>query len=149
MNYPTRTKRNRSTQHILKFKIDQPRQKTANAWTMARYYSPEPGQDHYFQNKTYKADVCTNCGCWGDCSTTADGHVLTNQDIGKVVACPPEYPLGTQFNIEWRWWVTCRDRGGSIQWKILDIWMWYGISWLTTIETTSRPAGEITILSIK
>jgi 3D (Asp-Asp-Asp) domain-containing protein len=123
-------------------------------WTynITRYYSPVQGQSKYYAWKTYEADVTMNCGKsnigndW--CLYPSDGIKLTKEDAGKVVACWSQFPKGTKFEIEGYGWVTCRDRGSAIVWKKLDLWMWIWQSWLNSIETTKRPAGDVTIKSI-
>lgn len=120
-----------------------------NTFEVTRYYSPVKGQSKYYNWKTYEQDVCTNCWCWGDCSYPANNIKLTNEQAGRVVACPQEYTLWTQFNIEWYWWVTCVDRWSAIQMNRLDLWMWYGEEALNKINTLKRPAWTIKVLEIK
>jgi hypothetical protein len=133
---------------------DKPVKKNNLLWTytISRYYSPEPWQDHYFGWKTYAQDVTTQCGAWAignnGCSYPADWHRLNDSDILRSIACPAQFPLGTRFNIKGWWWVTCVDRGWSIINRKLDLRAWYGIDWLKTIEGTKRPAGDVTVTEI-
>ena len=57
------------------------------------YYSPLGDQDRYFQGRTYAEDVCMNCGCGGDCFTTASGYQLSAIDELSIVACPRGFDM--------------------------------------------------------
>lgn len=103
-----------------------PSKKWEILFSLSRYYSPLPFQKRYYNNKTYQNDVCMNCGCWWDCSTTANGHILVPEDRTKSVACPSEYKLWTRIYLEWVWEVVCNDRGWAIKGNRLDMRMWYG-----------------------
>ena len=72
-----------------------------------------------------------NCG--GDCLHTASGHLLTRDDTWKIVACPPEFKMGTKLHIEDVGDVVCRDRGGAIKKKRLDLWAGIGDEGLDNI----------------
>jgi hypothetical protein len=74
-------------------------------------------------------------------------HIATGEDwnkwVGKGVACPPEYPLGTIFIVQGDTW-QCIDRGeaiivnpdGSIWLDFLNLGMPYPIAWgsVRTVE---------------
>jgi 3D (Asp-Asp-Asp) domain-containing protein len=64
--------------------------------------------------------------CSGSCDITASGYKLKPEDAGKIVACPPEFTLGTKFYIHGVGEVRCEDRGGAIKGKRLDLWQGYG-----------------------
>lgn len=92
-------------------------------WKVTSYYLPQPGQKQYF-NGSYEEDLYINCS--GSCDTTASGYKLKPEDAGRIVACPPEFKLGTKFYIEDVGEVTCEDRGGAIKNKRLDLWQGIG-----------------------
>lgn len=50
---------------------------------------------------------------------TASGSQIKHGDC----ACSPEFPFGTQFEVEGVGIVTCTDRGGAIQGNRLDIYI--------------------------
>ena len=52
-----------------------------------------------------------NCG--GDCSHTASWLPLSNDYVGKIVACPRQF-LNRTLYIEWYGNVDCKDTGGLI-----------------------------------
>lgn len=95
-----------------------------------------PNQERYYQWKSYQADFKMNCQ--GNCLVTADWHQLTDDDEWIVVACPPKYPLWSQFYIEDYWVVTCHDRWWAIQmqWDVVRIDIRSGIwdRWRRNIE---------------
>jgi len=68
--------------------------------------------------------------CDGDCDHMANGEAWRGY-VGEVVACPPEFPLGTVFRVLGDEYI-CLDRGGAIQ--FLDD----GTFWLDFL----RPNGE-------
>jgi 3D (Asp-Asp-Asp) domain-containing protein len=120
---------------------------TGNYWHISTYYTPVIGQEKYF-NGSYEADFAVNCS--GDCFVTASGHRLTDSDRLKAAACPSGYAFGTQIKITLpedhpvhpssEYVVTCRDRGGSIQGKRLDVWVGSGVEgggypWVGEIST--------------
>lgn len=92
-------------------------------WKITSYYLPQKGQSKYY-NGSYEADMYVNCQ--GSCDTTASGYKLKKEDAFKIVACPPEFKLGTKFYIEGLGEVTCEDRGGAIKGKRLDLWSGIG-----------------------
>ena len=101
-------------------------------YNLSRYYSPMPGQDKYYLWQTYEQDLAMNTS-WNPL-VTADWTTLDNSMIEKIIACPPEYPLGTTFMIEDWIEVRCADRWWSIKWKRLDIRAGIGMQWLDNIE---------------
>lgn len=112
-------------------------------FSLSRYYTVLPNQTRYYNWRTYEEDFKVNCA--GDCTITSDAHKLTNEDRAKSVACPPEYPLGTQIYLDWVGVVTCHDRGSAIkmQWdKVrLDMfcWLWdYALDNRWTCPTWER-----------
>lgn len=113
-------------------------------FSLSRYYSVMPNQKSYYWWRTYEEDFKINCQ--GDCTTTADGHQLTSEEAGLVVACPKEYPLWTKFYLEGLWTVTCHDRWWAIvkQWDTvrLDIWSWLGNEGLNNIMTNKIRTGK-------
>jgi len=118
----------------------------AALWDVSKYYTPVPGQKKYFwifkdsqrscekmrwvgynsrAKGEYAADHCMNCS--GNCFKPADTSVdLRMETPFRVGACPPEYPLGTRFNIEGFGVMKCVDRGGAIKGKRLDLWVGIG-----------------------
>jgi len=140
---------------IIDFIKNIPTNKNPLLWVynITRYYSPEQWQDHYFMNKTYEADVTTNCGKDAigndNCLYPARWWKFTKEDEGRVVACWQQFPAFTKFEIKGYWWVTCRDRGSAIVWKRLDLRVGKGMSWLNVIENTKRPAWDVEIINIK
>jgi len=122
-------------------------------YNVTRYYSPMTGQDHYYKGKTYEQDVTMNC--WvsninnDGCLYPANWIKLEQKDKLRVVACWWQFPLGTKFNIEWHWRVTCIDRGSWIKYNHLDLRAWIGSDWLNTIETSKRPAWDVRVLEVK
>ena len=72
----------------------------------------------------YAADLCINAQ--GDPFKTANGTDLRLQIPLRVVACPPELPMGTKLEVEDVGLVTCLDRGGAIKKKRLDLWLGHG-----------------------
>lgn len=108
-------------------------------FSLSRYYSPLPFQKKYYNNKTYANDVCMNCGCWWDCSTTANWHKLISEDKYKSVACPSKYKLWTKIYLEWIGEVVCNDRWWAIIGNRLDMRCWYGDDALN--NWTSCPTG--------
>jgi 3D (Asp-Asp-Asp) domain-containing protein len=139
-------------------------------WNVTRYYSPVLGQTRYYRTgkDAYKRDVEMNCGLYspeqlaefrkrgkkvykdgmledgtyGDCVHAAYGR-LEPQDAMKVAACPPEIPFGTKFNIQGIGVVTCRDRGGAIQGRRLDVWAGFSEEGLQNIN--KYPGGYLTV----
>lgn len=93
-------------------------------YNLSRYYTVVPSQKKYYLNRTYEEDFEVNCQ-W-DCFKTANGHLLSDDQWGKVVACPPNIKLWSRLLIEWIGEVTCQDRGWAIKWRRLDVWMWVG-----------------------
>lgn len=121
-----------------------PKEKKEITFSLSRYYTVVPNQKRYYNGRTYEEDFKVNCA-W-DCNVTADGHVLQNSDVWKVVACPKEYKLWTKFYLEWIGVVACHDRGWAIQkqWEVirLDLWMWLWDIWLDNIYNNKYRWGE-------
>jgi len=90
---------------------------------VSTYYTPHRGQTHYW-NGSYAQEFYINCQ--GDCLSTASGYKLSEKDISKVVACPPSFKFGTVLEIEDVGRVVCRDRGGAIKGRRLDLWVGIG-----------------------
>lgn len=107
-------------------------------FSLSRYYTVTPNQKRYYNGRSYEEDFKINCA--GDCNITANGHVLTDADRGKSVACPKEYPLGTKIYLEGIGVVTCNDRGGVINGNRLD--MRCGIGDKALDNWSSCPTGE-------
>lgn len=116
-----------ATQYVQEWKL------LEGDWHISSYYTPVKGQTNYYLG-SYQADY--NINCQGDCFTTASGVQLTQSMKYQIVACPPEFPIGTKFQItlpeDHKWWagktwiVTCWDRGGSIKGKRIDLWAGIG-----------------------
>lgn len=112
-------------------------------FTLSRYYSPVPNQERYYMWVDREREIRMQCGCPGGncneegCKYPADWKLLTDADIGKSYACPPELPLWTKIKLVFHWWEVewvCRDRGGAIKNARLDAFCWFGMTWLTNIE---------------
>lgn len=112
-------------------------------FTLSRYYSPVPNQERYFMWVDREREIRMQCGCPGGncnedgCKYPADWKLLTDADIGKSYACPPELPLGTKIKLVFHWWEVegvCRDRGGAIKNARLDARCWYWMDGLNNIE---------------
>lgn len=101
-------------------------------YSISRYYSPMQWQTRYYNKKSYEADVTMNCGKsaigndW--CLYPANWQKLDNSMIAKVVACPKEYPLWTEFTVNWKT-VKCVDRWGAIvkKWSVVRLDLRCGI----------------------
>jgi 3D (Asp-Asp-Asp) domain-containing protein len=90
----------------------------------------------------YMLDFRVNCH--GNCLSPADGGKLyTDADAFRVLACPPEYPLGTRFEIEGIGELVCRDRGGAIKDRRLDVWAGVGDAALSAMRKT--PGGSLRV----
>ena len=113
------------------------------------YYSPLGDQSRYYEGRTYAQDVCKNCGCGGDCFTTASGHTLTAIDELSIIACPSTFDFGERLEIEGLGVVTCRDRGGSIKGRRLDIWNGIGSHGLENIEHAAFKDGLYKVYRLK
>jgi len=103
---------------------------------VSRYYTPVPNQLEYYRD-TYEEDFKVNC--LNDCFVTASGYRLSDKDIAKVAACPPEYKFGTKIDLDGYGVITCIDRGSAIVKNRLDLWLGYGEAALLKLKTT--PAG--------
>ena len=109
-------------------------------WNVSRYYTPVPDQPYYY-GASYEQDYSINC--LNDCFKTAWGVDLRNVSPFSVVACPPEFSLGTKFIIEGIGQVTCVDRGGAIKGRRLDLHAGLGIEGLNRILNTT--AGRLKV----
>ena len=109
-------------------------------YSISRYYSVIPGQRRYYLSRTYEEDLAMNCG--STCLETANGYHLTHADEFKIVACPPSFKLWTQLYVEWLGTITCQDRGGSIKWKRLDLWVGIWDRGLDNIWNHPEKAGK-------
>ena len=109
-------------------------------WNVSRYYTPVPNQPYYY-GASYEQDY--NINCLNDCFKTAWGVDLRTVEPFSVVACPPEFPLGTKFVIEGIGSVVCTDRGGSIKGRRLDLHAGIGIEGLERILSTK--AGSLKV----
>ena len=77
--------------------------------------------------------------CSGNCRVTADGHYLTEEDAGKVVACPQDFPHWTRLYITDYGEVVCHDRWAWINKDKdgvyhLDLRAWIGEQWVKNIR---------------
>ena len=110
---------------------------------LSRYYSITADQtDKLPYEKDIESMIMMNCWKWGTewCKTTANGHVLVDEDIGYVYSCPPNIPLWTKIRLEFDWGTRkgiCHDRGGSIKWKRLDSYCWAGNNWVSNIRNNT------------
>jgi 3D (Asp-Asp-Asp) domain-containing protein len=114
-------------------------------WNITRYYTPVPGQERYYNGWARNQGSCAIKNLYyipygkdggdyhaeagmqgqGDIFTTADGTDLHFATPGAVAACPPGY-LGKTLHIERIGYVTCRDTGGAIHGKKIDVWAGIG-----------------------
>ena len=103
---------------------------------LSRYYSLEEWQEKYYTNK--QADLAMNCdGDVESCKTTADWHILTDDDIGVLYSCPKSIKLGTKIKLVFHRGTTygiCKDRGWAIKDKRLDAWCGYWDEWVENIR---------------
>lgn len=113
----------------------------------SRYYTPVPGQSRYYRD-TYEQDFYVNCQ--GNCFKTADGHTLSHDQAGYVLACPPNFKHGTKVYIEDWGTATCHDRGGAIKGRRLDLWSGVGDAGLNNVKNPAFPHGNrrVTIVSV-
>lgn len=113
-------------------------------WRISRYYTPERGQDKYFHG-SYEQDYYINCQ--GDCTITADGTDLTQEEPFTVVACPRyesghlRLEFGTKLYIEGIGEVVCHDTGGAIIGNRLDLWAGIGQEGLDNIYNNPQMSG--------
>lgn len=128
-------------------------------WKVTRYYTPEPGQARYYngwkQNPgqcatknlyfagyggkrtgDYSAEACMQGQ--GDIFKTADGTDLRTQKPLTVAACPRGY-LGRTLHIAKIGYVVCRDTGGAVHGKHVDVWAGIGNEGYEKIQTA--PGG--------
>lgn len=114
---------------------------------ISRYYTPVRGQPKYYRN-TYEEDFYVNCQ--GDCLVTASGKRLDNSLAGKALACPKNYPFGTQIYIEDWGIATCWDVGGAIVHGRLDLWVGSNTSGLNNVKNPNFPHGKtrVTVVSL-
>lgn len=103
-------------------------------WHTSSYYTPLPGQSRYHAG-SYEADMFMNTQ--GDPYVTANGHRLSEADVYKKAACPPNMTFGTKLRIQMpaghprehqSIMVECVDRGGAIKGRRLDLWAGIGES---------------------
>lgn len=76
----------------------------------------------------------------GDCLSTASGYKLEHErDQFRVAACPPNFKFGTVLQIEGiPHPVVCRDRGGAIKGKRIDLWVGVGDeAWIGKYSTNN------------
>lgn len=111
---------------------------------MSRYYAPEPNQTSYAPyDIDYESALIRNC--WGDCSNMA-GKPTKLEDINKTIACPIEYPMGSQFRMiddaGYERVVKCHDRGWDIKGKRIDLFAWFGEDGYQNIRQNRVPSGS-------
>ncbi len=106
------------------YRIEPVNKEFLDVYNISRYYTPIPGQKSYYLNRSYEEDLAMNTS--GDPFTTADGYVLSEKDTHRVVACPPNFKMGTKLFIEWIGNVVCHDRGWAIKNKRIDLWAGIG-----------------------
>ncbi len=110
---------------------------------LSRYYSITADQtDKLPYEKDIESMIMMNCWKWWVewCKTTANWHILTDEDIGTLYSCPPSIPLGTKIRLEFHWWTrywVCHDRWGSIKGKRLDSWCGAGDLWVRNIRNNT------------
>ncbi len=108
---------------------------TLKQWTqrhfiVSAYYSPLPWQKRY-STWSYAGDIRLN-GNWTHWASWVKVHPW-------FIAAPYTYKFWTKIQLEWLWIWTVEDRWWAIvkawrrwhEYDRLDIWMWYGDSWLT------------------
>lgn len=134
-------------------------------YKITRYYTPMLNQERYlyeFKDRSkgctpgntrwlgyrsrvkgeYAADLCVNSS--GDKFKTADGKTdLRLETPFRVAACPREMAFGTRLVVEGIGNVTCRDRGGAIRGKRLDIWA--GIGDQAILDMKNSPGGLLNV----
>lgn len=115
-------------------------------WSVTRYYTPVEGQERYYNGWKQNAGTCKTANLYyapyrghykgsysaeacmqgqGDIFVTADGTDLRSQEPFTVAACPPKY-LGRTMHIAEIGYVICRDTGGAIHGKKIDVWAGIG-----------------------
>lgn len=129
-------------------------------WHITRYYTPVPGQERYYNGWARNPGQCATKNLYylphgkdggdyhaeacmqgqGDIFITADGTDLRNATPGAVAACPPGY-LGKTLHIDRIGYVTCRDTGGAIKGKKIDVWAGIGQTGYDKINT--MPGGAL------
>ncbi len=116
-------------------------------WSITRYYTPVPGQERYYNGWSqnygkcatknlyyigygddkhtgdYEAEACMQGS--GDIFITADGTNLRDSKPFTIAACPRMY-LGQVLHVEQYGYVTCRDTGGAIKGRKIDVWAGIG-----------------------
>lgn len=124
-------------------------------WNITRYYTPVPGQERYYNgwsqnygkcatknlyyigyNDTdykgdYEAEACMQGQ--GDIFVTADGTNLKDSRPYSIAACPRNM-LGQTLHIEGIGYVKCRDTGGAIKGRKIDIWTGIGMDGYNNIQ---------------
>lgn len=116
-------------------------------WKVTRYYTPVAGQDRYYNGwKKGRKGQCATVNLYfapyngerkgdygaekcmqgqGDVFVTADGTDVRTQEPFTIAACPPKF-LGETLHIENIGYVTCRDTGGAIIGRKIDVWAGVG-----------------------
>ncbi len=84
---------------------------------ISSYYSPLPGQEHYFTG-TFEGDVRLN----GEGVHTADGKLV----FPGTAAASKQYPFGTKMEVPGVGIIGIHDRGGAIRGDRLDLWVGTG-----------------------
>lgn len=87
----------------------------------------------------YISDLCMNTS-WNP--MVAAGGKLTQNDVGRIVACPKDLPLKTILRVEWYGDLKCYDRWGAIRWNRLDLRTGVGDEWLNNILNNKIPGGR-------
>lgn len=128
-------------------------------WMVTRYYTPVPAQERYYNGwkqsegsckianlyyapyggkykGDYAAELCMQGQ--GDGFITADGTNLRTVKPFSIAACPREY-LGETLHIAEIGYVKCRDTGGVIKGKKIDVWAGIGSEGYENIR--SSPGG--------
>jgi len=97
-------------------------------YNLSRYYSMLPWQESYLYGRTYKQELIEQFAGDPDVTMPADWVRYTHDDRMKAVACPPNIKLWSKLYLQpldWKWpWlvVTCRDRGGAIKGRRIDMY---------------------------
>lgn len=91
---------------------------------ITQYYSPVPDQKTWLPfEKWYEDSYKRQFNWYWDTTMPADWVRYTDADWLKVVACPWKERLGKKLYIAGFGFVTCRDTGGAIKGKRLDLYL--------------------------
>ncbi len=128
-------------------------------WIVTRYYTPVPGQEHYYNGWSKNEGVCKISNLYyighgakrmgdytaemcmqgsGDIFKTADGTDLHYAVPFSVGACSKQY-LGKTIFVSEIGYVKCADTGGGVHGNHVDVWAGIGEEGYENINTA--PGG--------